>query len=145
MKTYFSEEIDKKLLEAKSVEDVLAIANENSTSPVSKEFAEKIYAKVKTIRGGDAELDLDELESVSGGKGITVDFIKDGCHATVEPGSSCWSDDKCSHDEVIYDNYDSSICPVGGVHDWQVVYKFGSYGQKVGEETRCTKCHGKKY
>ena len=127
MKTYFSEGIDRKLLEAKSVEDVLAIANENSTSPVSKEFAEKIYAKVKTIRGGDAELDLDELESVSGGKGITVDFMK------------------CSHDEVIYDNYDSSICPVGGVHDWQVVNKFGSYGQKVGEETRCTKCHGKKY
>ena len=146
MKTYFSEEIDKKLLEAQSVEDVLAIANENSSSPVSEEFAEKIFAKVKTIRGGDAELDLDELESVSGGKGITVDFIKDGCHATVEPGSSCWSDDKCSHDEVVYDNYGDSVnCPYGGQHEWVVKDTFGSYGQKVGEETRCSKCLQKKF
>ena len=64
MKTYFSEEADKKLLEAKSVEDVLAIANENSTSEVSKEFAEKIFSKVKAIRGEDVELDLDELVTV---------------------------------------------------------------------------------
>ena len=58
METYFSEEADKKLLEAKSVEEVLAIANEYSTSPVSKELAEKIFAKIKVIRREDAELIL---------------------------------------------------------------------------------------
>ena len=145
MKTYFSEEIDKKLLEAKSVEDILAIANENSTSPVSEEFAEKIFSKVKAIRGEDVELDLDELESVSGGKGIHVDFKKDGCKATVEPGSSCWSNDKCNHDEVVYDNYGDSVnCPYGGQHDWVEKDTFGSYGQKVGTEIRCSKCLQKK-
>ena len=145
METYFSEEADKKLLEAKSVEEVLAIANEYSTSPVSKELAEKIFAKIKVIRREDAELDFDELESVSGGKGISVDFMKDGCHATVEPGSSCWSDDKCSHDEVVYYNYGDSVnCPYGGQHDWVVKATYGSYGQKVGEETRCSKCLQKK-
>ena len=60
------------------------------------------------------ELSPDELEAVSGG---VRDWVTEGCAATVECGSICWSDDHCI---LVYEHYSNSpisiTCPKCGTY-----------------------------
>lgn len=65
----------------------------------------------------EGELDMDELEAVSGGfihrgnkkqrtphvGGCTKDFFSRPCSATVEEGSVCRTDDKCTFSSEFYE------------------------------------------
>ena len=76
--------------------------------------AERIWSEIENHRSGRHEkLDLDELEAISGG--ADRDWVKDGCAATCEEGSWCWSSDKCQVWDVTYSNF-WVCCPDGQKH-----------------------------
>ena len=76
--------------------------------------AERIWQEIEKHRSGKNEkLDLDELDSVSGG--ADRDWKRDGCAATCEENSWCWSNDKCEIWDVTYDNF-FVCCPDGHDH-----------------------------
>ena len=76
-------------------------------------------------RSNNAEkLDLDELDVVSGG--ADRDWVCDGCAATCETNSWCWSSDRCVIWDVTYDNF-WATCPDGHAH-------------KFDEHRQCIKC-----
>ena len=75
---------------------------------------EPIWDEIKRRRSGESEkLDLSELEAVSGG--ADRDWVKDGCAATCEFGSWCWSNDRCLQFDVTYDSFWIK-CPDGHDH-----------------------------
>ena len=60
------------------------------------------------------EVSDEELDAVSGGK--HQDWLTDGCTATVEPGSWCWTDDYCHIWDSTYDHEPEGKCPkCGGI------------------------------
>ena len=74
----------------------------------------QVWGEVKKHRSNQSEkLDLDELEAVSGD--ADRDWKKDGCAATSEPDSRCWSNDQCLIWDVTYDNF-WVCCPDGHEH-----------------------------
>ena len=87
--------------------------------------AERIWQEIEKHRSGKNEkLDLDELDSVSGG--ADRDWKRDGCAATCEENSWCWSNDKCEIWDVTYDNF-FVCCPDGHdhVYAWDVCTRCG--------------------
>ncbi len=58
------------------------------------------------------EIADEELDAVSGGK--HQDWLTDGCTATVELGSWCWSDDWCYTWDSTYDHEPLKKCPQCG-------------------------------
>ncbi len=103
-----SNELKKELLEAKTAEQVKEILG-RSGQEFSEEDAERVLQEVAHHQV-DTQLSLDELESVSGGK--QLDWLVDGCAATVEAGSRCWTNDACSLVDVTYKNRPIQSCPV---------------------------------
>lgn len=105
----FSKELKEKLVHAKTMDDVKQILQEHSEDVT---LTEPLWKEIEHMR---QTVSLDELEAVTGGK--DRDFIKDGCAATVEPGSSCWGTDACDYLNVSYDNKPTVLkCPdCGGV------------------------------
>ncbi|MBQ2070525.1 MAG: hypothetical protein II467_06315 [Bacilli bacterium] len=64
----------------------------------------KVYEEISRRKKENSQkLDLDELDAVSGG--ADRDWSKQGCAATCEEGSWCWSNDRCSIFDVTYDNF----------------------------------------
>ena len=60
------------------------------------------------------EISDEELDAVSGGK--HQDWLTDGCTATVEPGSWCWTDDYCHIWDSTYDHEPEGKCSkCGGI------------------------------
>ena len=91
-----TDELKTKLLAAQDVNEVTALLKAEGQG-ISPEDAERLWEEIFRKREKDGkELSLDELEAVSGGR----DYEKEGCAATVEPDSWCWSDDECFLDEV---------------------------------------------
>ena len=93
----------------------------------------------------ETDLSGDELEAVSGG--ADRDWTKDGCAATVEPGSWCRSNDKCSWFSVTYDNApENEKCSKCGSY----MYIYKSTTVRAGGESRvfdyyrCPKCGNEK-
>ena len=124
------EELKKKALEAASAEEIMEIlkaAGEEITAEEAAQFFEKAQAQ-KT----DRELSLDELEAVSGGS--DRNWLTDGCSATVEIGSWCWSDDTCIRYDVTYDNLPSHHCSKCGGVVVRNLYGYGSW------KYDCIKC-----
>ena len=78
------------------------------------------------------QLSLDELEAVSGGS--DRNWLTDGCSATVEIGSWCWSDDTCIRYDVTYDNLPSHHCSKCGGVVVRNLYGYGSW------KYDCIKC-----
>ena len=77
----------------------------------------RVWQELENHRSVKAEkLDLNELDAVSGG--ADRDWQKEGCAATAEPASWCWSNDQCIVWDVTYDNF-WVTCPDGHEH----VYK----------------------
>ena len=80
--------------------------------------AERVYAELENHRSNKSELlDLEELDAVSGGS--FRDWVKDGCAATCEEGSWCWSNDRCAAFEVLYEHF-WTRCPDGQPHEYNV-------------------------
>ncbi|MBO6229440.1 MAG: Nif11-like leader peptide family natural product precursor [Ruminiclostridium sp.] len=70
--------------------------------------AEELIAAEKELRAQSApsdaqvvELDLEDMDRAAGG---ARDWAEQGCAATVEAGSLCWSNDSCIISDVIYIN-----------------------------------------
>ena len=92
-------ELKEKLLTAKNEEEVAALLKD---AGMDETEAKQLWAKLEHRREANGgELSLDELEAISGGKRYR-NWKKDGCAATVEPGSRCWDDDQCDTWEVQY-------------------------------------------
>ena len=118
-----SNELVKKLQDAKSLDDVKDIVKDNPELN-----SEKIWEEIERHRSAKSEkLDLNELDAVAGGS--DRDWVKDGCAATCEYGSWCGSNDYCHIWDVTYDNF-WATCPDGQQH----VYVDGV----------CTRCGHKK-
>ena len=96
-------EIKAKLANAKSLEEAKEILNGHADiNP------ERVWEEIERHRSNwNEKLDLDELDAVAGG---ARDYAKEGCAATVEVGSWCWSNDHCMHWDVTYVNL-WSVCP----------------------------------
>ena len=104
-------ELKAKLLAAKSEEELAVLLKD---AGVDKPAAKRIWAELTNKREADGkELSLDELEAIGGG--ADRDFLKDGCAATMEPGSWCGSNDCCYFWDVTYDNEPTKTsCPFCG-------------------------------
>ena len=110
--TKFTDELKTKLLQARSAEEAAALVKADGQE-LSPEDAAQLWAEITKRREQDGrELSPDELEAVSGG---VRDWITEGCAATVECGSTCWSDDRCI---LFYEHYKnppiSVTCPKCG-------------------------------
>ena len=104
-----SNELKAKLNEAKSLEEVKEIVKDRPDLN-----AEHIWQELERHQSAESEkLDLEELEAVSGG--ADRDWQKDGCAATCEETSWCWSNDFCTIFDVTYDNF-WRTCPDGHEH-----------------------------
>ena len=103
-----TKELKAKLLAAQDVNEVTALLKAEGQG-ISPEDAERLWEEILRKREKDGkELSLDELEAVSGGR----DYETEGCAATVEPDSLCWSDDECFLDEVSYQHPPrKKLCP----------------------------------
>ena len=128
-------EIRAKLIRAKDIEEVRAILGPET----AEEEIIQTWREIEAHRpeGNLEEVDEDELDAVSGGADRDLD--DDGCSATVEKGSRCWSDDYCTWLEVTYSNH--SFCTDGKKHDWELLYSgTGLIGYKCYYKYECKKC-----
>ena len=94
---------------ATSVEEVQEIIKDHPELNAEEVWQEK----QRHASARSEKLDLDELDSVSGGS--DRDWKKDGCAATCEYGSWCGSNDYCHIWDVTYDNF-WACCPDGHDH-----------------------------
>jgi len=105
-------ELEQKIAAAGSPEELGRILND-AGEKIGPEDAAKLFEMLQN-RGTAQELSLDELEAVSGG---VRDWATEGCAATVECGSICWSDDHCILVVEHYTNSPISItCPRCGTN-----------------------------
>ena len=103
------DKLKEKLNAADCFEEVKEILKERSDID-----AERVWKEIENHRSGKKEkLDLDELDAVAGG--ADRDWQKDGCAATCEWQSWCWSNDNCIAFDVTYDNF-WRTCPDGHEH-----------------------------
>ena len=138
-------ELRGKLIRAKDIEEVRAILGPET----AEEEIDQVWQEIEAHRPAEGleEVDDDELEAVSGG--ADRDWEKEGCSASAEYGSRCWSDDYCTQIEVTYSNFDP--CPEGGRHDWDI-HEWGekTYDWIVYKTScryrvfQCTKCDKKR-
>lgn len=102
--------------EAKSFEEVKEILKGYSNIA-----AERVWKESERRRSSMSEkLDVNELDAVSGG--TNRDWKKDGCAATCEEGSWCWSNDKCEIFGVVYFKF-WECCPDGHPHEYDLNYR----------------------
>jgi len=107
-----NKELKERLANAKNIDEVKDIVKDNPELD-----AERVWQEIEKHKSAKSEkLDLEELDSVSGGS--DRDWVKDGCAATCEPGSWCWSNDFCTFWDVTYDNF-WKTCPDGQPHDYE--------------------------
>ena len=108
---FADQELKKKLNEALAAckpeeyaEKLSALAQEAGFDFTSEEFREN-QMQIQ-------EVSDEELDAVSGGR----NWLKEGCSATVEPGSWCWTDDACFIWDTVYTNKPTCYCSkCGGV------------------------------
>ena len=102
-------ELKAKLLTAKSAEEMTALVKA-AGQEITEEDAARLWEEITRKRAQDGkELSPDELEAVSGG---ARNWASNGCKATVEDDSWCWSSDACYYNEVVYVDFDASQkCP----------------------------------
>jgi len=108
-------ELKARLLAAENADEVREILKDHP------EFdAERVYGELEHYRSDRSEqLDMDELESVSGG--ADRDWVKDGCAASCRQSIEglCWSNDRCAIWDVTYSNF-WKTCPDGSKHDFDI-------------------------
>ena len=128
----YSAELFSKLKEARSQEDIAALLGAAGKDAAQ---AEEIWNEVQA-RSEMIQLDIDELESVTGG--VHRDWLTEGCAATVEPGSHCGSNDSCWWFSVVYDHEPiADKCKVCG----GTLYYYGTdYATNPSDDVSCFKC-----
>lgn len=154
MRTYFDEATDKRLLEAKTEEEVKAIIAETPEAEKLADKTELVMAELARIKGSvDNELDIDELDNTAGGSKAEDIYLSEtqSCLATyfLEDGKRhecCWSNDQCEVANEYYYHYTKySNCKKGGRHNWEEGrYAFGCAGTSVSVKSpgyKCTKCN----
>ena len=100
----FSKELKDRLKQANSLSEVRSILHEHRHDP---SMAEPVWTEIEHFR---QEVSPEELEAVTGG--ADRDYLKEGCAATVEAGSKCWTNDACEIWSVTYDNCPTKLkCP----------------------------------
>ena len=139
-----TKELKKKLLAAQSAEEAAELVKADGQE-ITAEDTERIWGEITKRREKDIQmLSLDELEAVSGG-GDLRNWPVDGCAATVEPDSWCWSNDACEVSEVEYkdppiDNigiWDVDPCPNCGGYMYFFQYQDAAKHRAV---VRCPRC-----
>ena len=82
-------EIRARLQKAANLDEVKAILTEAGTDYTPEE-AERILQEIEHHRpSGKRKLDPDEMDAVAGG--ADRNWVDDGCAATCEDGSHCWT------------------------------------------------------
>ena len=108
-------EIRARLQKAANLDEVKAILTEAGTDYTPEE-AERILQEIEHHRPSDKrKLDPDEMDAVAGG--ADRNWVDDGCAATCEDGSHCWTSDKCYWLDVTYNEFHDA-CVDGGHHDY---------------------------
>ena len=121
-------ELKAKLLAAKCADEAAALVKADGQE-ITAEDAARLWEEITKHRAQEGkELSVDELDSVSGG--YDRDYLTDGCAATVEPGSWCWSDDYCYEFDVTYYNHPMGHCEKCGGVCYHTVAQWG----------KCVKC-----
>ena len=112
------DEIKKNLYEADSPKEIQEILSGLGFES-SDEEAARLFEEIQLFHSSETEvLSEDELAAISGGR----DYAKDGCAATVEPGSDCWGEDGgCA---VIHYHYDNRPLRLYCKKDGTPLYKF---------------------
>ena len=65
--------------------------------------ADRVWQEIERHRSKESDkLDMGELDAVSGG---ARDWPTEGCAATCEESSWCWSNDACTIFDVVYDRF----------------------------------------
>lgn len=131
-------DLKEKLLAVQNSEEVAELVKA-SGQEISPEDAEHLWAEImKKREQDDKELSPDELEAVSGGE--NRNWVTEGCAATVEFNSLCYSNDACYWHDVIYDYGPTSVlCPNCG----QNMYLHNSIdlgGDQYENQYRCKYC-----
>ena len=128
-----SNELKAKLRNARSEEEVKVLLG----GQASKEEVSRAWQEIEHHRPAEGleAVDDSELAAVSGG--ADRDFLTQGCAASVEYGSFCWSDDSCVHWDVTYDN-EQYACTIGYKnHDWGPL-RSSRYGNNGGQQSEAT-------
>ena len=130
------DEIKKNLYEADSPKEIQEILSGLGFES-SDEEAARLFEEIQLFHSSETEvLSEDELAAISGGR----DYAKDGCAATVEPGSDCWGEDggcvaihySYSHPPIAY------RCKKCGTYLYRFkqepgsIFKYGLRGRKCG-------------
>ena len=106
------EKIKREALGAAGAEELAGLLRDAGAEDPEKE-AERLFGKARAQKA-DRELSPDELEAVAGG--YDRNWLTDGCAATVEINSWCWTDDSCIRLDVTYDSMPSYHCErCGGI------------------------------
>lgn len=138
MRTYFDEETDKKLLEAKSEDEVRSIIADTVAADKLADKIDLVMNELSRIKGDqDQEIDGNELDTVAGGSKLVEVYLNpvQGCMATFSLEDMaygynyCWSDDYCwVSNDYEYHNTRWSNCKRGGKHQWvQGMYDFDTH------------------
>ncbi|MBP5262271.1 MAG: hypothetical protein J6Z43_09115 [Clostridiales bacterium] len=156
MKVYFDEETDKRLMEAKTKEEVEAIL---ASVPDAGSFGgsvDLVMAEIEKIKGAVEEMGETDIDQIAGGAKLKrVDLSESqGCMATFNLAdlaetenrpsfNYCGSNDFCyASNEYDYHYTKWSNCPSGGKHAWTDQPKItdnGSYASCIPGAT-CSKC-----
>ena len=120
---------------AKSEKEVQEIFDQQGEECANLD-AKLIFDEVQHRLQRNEKLDLDELDAVSGG---TRDWWTDGCAATCEEDSWCWSNDKCYAFEVQYLEFHQK-CTNGQRHDWELISRSTAHGSGSGMWVLVYKC-----
>ena len=104
------------LLQTQSPEEAAALVRAAGKELTAEDTAHLWEEVVKHREQAGQELSMDELDAVSGGSvsdwewgDDNIDWLVEGCYATVEAGSWCWSSDRCYSIEVQYIHTPSKI------------------------------------
>lgn len=96
------ESIRYELMGAESIQQVRDILSRNGQE-LAEEEVDRIWQEIDKHRVDySREMSSDEFESVAGG---SRDHTAEGCAATCEMTSWCWSNDYCVLFSVIYSNW----------------------------------------
>ena len=112
---------------AKSEQEVRKLLDQQGEEYANVD-AKRLFDEVQRRLNSNEKLDLEELDSVSGGK---RDWWTEGCAATCEEGSWCWSNDQCFSFDVEYIEFHEK-CINGQRHDWELVSRGTSHGSGAG-------------
>ena len=128
-----------KLMLAESIDEIKDIITK-AGGEISSEDAEHLWNEIKHMKESRGqEIDDDEMDAVAGG--ADRNWIIDGCAATCEHESWCFSNDFCLEFSVTYFNFwtDSPTCPDGTPHDFGEVYYIRNT-RKHQKKRACKKC-----